>query len=217
MPPTLRVARELLHSAAENAATLPRGLQFPLIVRPLDSHAGHDLHKIESPAVLAATLPALPGDEFFVSNFIDYSGADGLFRKYRVILVDGVPHACHMGVSRHWMIHYLNAGMAESERKRAEEARWMANFEEDFAHRHRKALAGIAHAIGLNYLGIDCAETATGELLVFEVDPAMVVHSMDPIDLYPYKPATMYKIFTAFRAMLMHAAGMKEAATRSYA
>ncbi len=51
--------------------------------------------------------------EFFISRFIDYSGKDGLFRKFRVALIDGKPYACHMGVSSNWMIHYVNAGMYE--------------------------------------------------------------------------------------------------------
>ncbi|HEX4327269.1 MAG TPA: hypothetical protein VH105_10640, partial [Burkholderiales bacterium] len=59
---------------------------------------------------------------------------------------------------------------------------------------------------------IDCAETADGRLLVFEVDPAMVVHALDPVDLYPYKPAAMHKLFAAFRAMLLRAAGGREPA-----
>ncbi len=34
----------------------------------------------------------------------------------------------------------------------------------------------------------------------------MVVHAMDPVDLYPYKPPAMRKLFAAFRAMLLQAA-----------
>ena len=56
-----------------------------------------------------------------------------MFRKYRIALIEGRPFACHMGVSEHWMIHYLNAGMRESAPKRAEEACFMAEFDQDFA------------------------------------------------------------------------------------
>jgi hypothetical protein len=81
----------------------------------------------------------------------------------------------------------------------------MAGFDRDFALRHAEALAAIHATFGLDYLGIDCAETADGRLLIFEVDPAMVVHDMDPIDRYPYKPAAMRRIFAAFRALLISA------------
>lgn len=210
MPPTLRLSRSaLVQMTVSCAATgqLQPGLAFPLIVRPLDSHAGNDLYKVDSPAEMIEKLGTMPGGEFFVSPFVDYRSNDGQFRKYRIILIQGQPFACHMGISSHWMIHYLNAGMADSAEKRAEEALFMANFEAGFAKRHANALAAINDRIGLDYLGIDCAETSDGRLLIFEVDHAMVVHAMDSVDLYPYKQPAMQKIFSAFRAMLFKAAG----------
>ena len=139
--------------------------------------------------------------EFFVSRFIDYSGKDGLFRKYRVALIDGGAFACHMGVSSHWMVHYLNAGMYEDAQKRGEEAHFMETFD-DFSQRHRQALKAIYERTKLDYLCIDCAETLDGELLIFEVDHCMVVHAMDLEDLFPYKQVHMQKVKTAFRDYL---------------
>jgi hypothetical protein len=49
---------------------------------------------------------------------------------------------------------------------------------------------------------MDCAQTLDGKLLVFEVDTAMVVHALDSVELFPYKKATMQKLFGAFRQML---------------
>ena len=43
----------------------------------------------------------------------------------------------------------------------------------------------MAERFGLEYVGVDCAELPDGKLLVFEGDTAMVVHDMDPPDLYP--------------------------------
>jgi glutathione synthase/RimK-type ligase-like ATP-grasp enzyme len=204
MPPTLRIGRAELQRIAQGGSA--DGVEFPLIVRPLDSHAGHDLNKIDTPEELSEKLSSMPGEEFFISTFIDYRSKDGLFRKYRVILIDGQAFACHMGISSHWMIHYLNAGMAESPEKRAEEAYFMANFEREFAVRHEAALSEINRCIGLDYLGIDCAETQDGRLLIFEVDHAMVVHAMDSVDVFPYKLAPMQKLFAAFREMLIKVA-----------
>lgn len=210
MPPNLRLPRARLQAlaqadGAQAAATL--GLAFPLIVRPMDSHAGHHLYKVDSPAELARALEQMPGDEGFVAPFIDYRDADGQFRKYRVMLIGGRPYPAHGAISSHWMIHYVNAHMAESEAKRAEEARFMADFDTGFAQRHGAALRAMDQALGLDYWGMDCAETADGRLLVFEVDTAMVVHAMDPIDLYPYKQPAMQRLFAAFRDLLFQAAG----------
>lgn len=181
------------------------GLAYPIIIRPVDSHAGHGLEKVDDAAGLVAYLRGQAEDEFFVSRFIDYSGADGWFRKYRVVLIDGVPYAGHMGVSTHWMIHYLNAGMTESAAKRAEEEQFMRDFDLDFATQHAAALQTLHERFGLEYLVIDCAQTIEGDLLVFEVDPGAVVHAMDPEEMFPYKRPAMRKIFAAFRMMLQRA------------
>jgi glutathione synthase/RimK-type ligase-like ATP-grasp enzyme len=205
MPATVRVAREVLERIGRGELALSAVLEggaFPIIVRPVDSHAGRGLDKLEDAAAIAAYLQAMPESEFYVSRFVDYRGADGLFRKYRIVLIAGRPFVSHMAISQHWMIHYLNAGMSESAEKRAEEERFMASFDEDFARRHAKAFRAIDDAIGLDYLGIDCGETPDGALLIFEVDSNMIVHAIDPVDVFPYKQPQMRKVFAAFRAML---------------
>jgi hypothetical protein len=209
MPPTARIARGALNSVAMDGvrldALLP-GAEFPIIMRPLDSHAGHDLDKVGDVAALHAYLENVVADEFFISPFVDYRSADGLFRKYRIALIDGQPFASHLGISSHWMIHYLNADMAGSVEKRAEEAAFMASFDEGFARRHAVALRIIADRFGLEYVCLDCAETIDGRLLIFEVDHAMIVHALDPVDIFPYKQPQMRKLFAAFRAMLERSA-----------
>jgi glutathione synthase/RimK-type ligase-like ATP-grasp enzyme len=205
LPTTIRTDRGSLGALAAGdiaVGELLPGDEFPLIVRPLGSHAGTDLDKVEDAAALRGYLDRVGGDEFYLSRFVDYSGVDGLFRKYRVVLIAGVPYICHFAISRHWMIHYLNAGMAESADKRRQEAECMLHFDDEFAKRHRTALAEINARIGLDYVGIDCAETADGELLIFEIDNAMIVHGMDPVDKFAYKKPVMQKVFTAFRALL---------------
>jgi len=209
MPASARVGRLSLEAVAGGRLKVRDVLAdgaFPLIVRPVDSHAGHGLERVATAEDLAAYLAAHGEDAFFVSRFIDYSGTDGLFRKYRVVLVRGQAFAAHMGVSDHWMIHYLNAGMTESAEKRHEEAVFMRDFEAVFSPRHQVALKALGERFGLDYLVVDCAETPQGELLVFEVDPGAVVHRMDPPDLFPYKRGCMDKLYAAFHQVLDQAA-----------
>src|ERR1019366_9408668 len=108
---------------------------FPLLVRPIASHAGAGLAKLDEASALPAYLAEQAEDRFYVTPFVDYSGADGLYRKQRIVLIEGRPFICHMAVSEHWMVHYMNAGMTESAEKRAEEARFMADYATDFAAR----------------------------------------------------------------------------------
>lgn len=209
MPPSVRLSRDTLARAADRnmaaAETLP-GFDFPIIVRPIASHAGHGLLKIEEQSALSGYLSSQAEDEFYVSPFVDYRSGDGLFRKYRIVLIGGRPYACHMAISQHWMIHYLNAGMTESVAKRAEEARFMESFDADFARRHGPELRSIAARLDLDYFGIDCGETKDGRLLIFEADVGMIVHDMDPVGMFPYKQPQMQKVFRAFRDMLWQAA-----------
>jgi hypothetical protein len=206
-PANVRIGRAPLAALGSDATNMAEviGFDFPMIVRPVDSHAGHGLALVTEPSAIGAYLNDHAACEFFIAPFVDYRSADGFYRKYRVAIIDGRPYACHMAMSRHWMIHYLNAGMMESAEKRAEEARFMAEFDRDFAPRHGAALAGLADRIGLDYVTMDCAETRDGRLLVFEVGNGMIVHAMDPPALFPYKAPQMRKVFAAFEAMLRNA------------
>jgi hypothetical protein len=186
-------------------AELLLGLDFTdgdRLVRPAGTHAGQGLERISDAAGLTAYLNTTYAESFFVTNFVDYRSPDRKFRKYRVAFIEGRPFLCHMAISHHWMIHYLNADMSEDAGKRAEEAHAMAHFETEFAARHTAAFEALNTAIGLDYHAIDCAETADGRLLVFEADNAAIIHMMDPPDLFPYKPPQMHKVFTAFFNML---------------
>lgn len=203
--PALYVTRATLDSVASGRAALADAVadhHFPIILRPIGTHGGHGLQKLDSPADVAAYLAEMHEPEFFLSQFVDYSNDDGQFRKYRIVLIDGEPYACHMGISSHWMIHYVNAGMYEDAAKRAEEAVFLNTFAE-FAQRHRAALDAIYQRTGLDYLGIDCAETRDGKFLVFEIDPAMVIHAMDDEVLFPNKQFHMRKVTEALHSLLV--------------
>ena len=157
---------------------------------------------------MTAYLAGQDADSFYIAPFVDYSGADSQFRKQRIALIEGRPFVCHMAVSPRWMVHYLNADMLENAQNRAEEARFMAEFDQDFARRHASAFERLQERIGLDYFAIDCAETRDGRLLLFEADVAMIVHAMDPPELFAYKQPQMRKVFDAFQAMLRRRAAV---------
>jgi hypothetical protein len=208
-PVVARVGRPQLEAVARGEAgpeTLADGLDWPLIARPMGTHAGIGMEKLGAPQELAAYLDARPEAEFFVTAFVDYAGPDGLYRKLRIVFIQGAPFISHMAVSQRWMVHYLNADMAASEANRAEEAQMMAGFDEGFAARHAEAVKALCEAYPFDYFGIDCAEAPDGRLLVFEADVALIVHNMDPEEVYPYKKPAMRKLFAAFVAALERAA-----------
>jgi len=210
-PKAIAVSRQALEAHVQYGASIlgfdTQDEVYPCLIRPLASHAGTGLARLDSPADLDKYLYFSFGQRFFLTAFEDYSGTDGLFRKSRVAFIDRQPFLCHMAVSGNWMVHYLNAGMTESAEKRAEEASAMQAFDHGFARRHAAAFDALHERLGFDYYSIDCAETPDGRLLVFEADTAAIIHLMDPPDLFPYKQATMHRVFAAFEAMLRRRAG----------
>src|ERR1700724_70860 len=147
IPATLVVTREHLVEVTRSAdmlADIAADLAFPVIVRPRGSHAGNGLARIDDAAALLRYLDDHADDLFFISRFVDYASADGLFRKYRVVFVDGRAYACHMAIAERWDIWYLNAGMMESAAKRLEEEPFMRTFDIGFGRRHQTALGAMA-------------------------------------------------------------------------
>ncbi len=181
---------------------------FPCLIRPAGSHAGDGLTLVGDHQALEQAARGLGAKRYSRTRFVDYRSSDGLYRKYRVALVAGRPLLCHMALSDHWMVHYLNAGMADHPERRAEEARTMEDFAAGFGLRHGRAFRAIAERLGLDWVVVDCAEAPDGRLLFFEADVAAIVHDMDPPDLYPYKRLAMARVFDAFREMLLNANSM---------
>jgi hypothetical protein len=205
VPATVRMERaefEKLGCRLTPGALFPEDTTFPLIARPIGSHAGRGLAKLDTSTAVDSYLAEQRDAEFFLSPYVDYRSSDGLFRKYRIVWIDCQPYPCHMAVADYWGVWYYNAGMAASPARRAEEALFMSTFDEGFARRHAAVLAAMAGRFGLEYVGIDCAELADGRLVVFEGDISMVVHDMDPPDLFPYKNQPLQKLFAAFYGML---------------
>jgi hypothetical protein len=205
LPPTVRIDRATFERLGRGLLPIGQFLgdaTFPLIARTIGSHAGRGLVKLDAARAMGAYLADHEGAEFLISVYVDYRSPDGLFRKYRIIWIDGRAYPCHMAIADEWNVWYYNAHMAASAAKRAEEAHFMSTFDDGFARRHAAALGAMAERFGLEYVGVDCAELPDGKLLVFEGDTAMVVHDMDPPDLYPYRGTETEKVFAAFYDML---------------
>lgn len=223
LPEAVVPAQHLLTRAALHRPALPAGLAFPLLIRPRGAHAGQGLARVaDGPELTAYLADGGLGDLFYVAPFVDFRSADGQWRKYRVIFVDGRPFPFHLAVHDDWAIWYYNAGMDRDAGKRAEEARFLEDITAAFPPRAMTALAALAERVGLDYFGLDCALMPDGRLLVFEVETGMIVHDTDPADLYPYKKRCVPRIFRAVEAMLdariaQARAGLSPVPTRSAA
>ncbi len=195
VPRTLRVPAQALIGAEPPIA-------YPLVVRPVGSHAGHGLERVANRAELDAYLRGTVSEDYYLMPFVDFSKPDGFYRKYRIIVVDGVPYAYHLAISPRWMIHYYNAPMSAHEWMRAEEEHFLTHFEDVFGAELQRALREIARVLRLEYFGIDCSIDRDGNLLLFEADPAMIVHAGDDPAMFGYKIPAAKRIFNAFEKLI---------------
>jgi hypothetical protein len=202
-PDIRRMSRRRLLAATR--ATSPRpwgGPAFPVVVRSVASDPGQRPEKVDEIAGLKAWLPQVPDGDVEVAAFYDYSGRDGLFRRFRVAVIDGKPHLNHVAVSPHWRARDSRRSMEWVPGHRAEEARLRATFNETFAVRHRIAFDVLVEAVQLDCFDVDCAETIEGQLLVLEVGVAMRTHPADPPRPHPHAAPAASKLSAAFVAAL---------------
>ncbi len=176
---------------------------FPVLIRPVSSHAGNQLKCVADRAALDAYVRIAGADTaYYVTRFVDYASLDGLYRKYRIVFVDGVAYPVHLAIHTDWAVWYYNAKMEDHPDRRAEEARFMLDMTGYFPRSVSAALSGIGEAVGLDYFGLDFGVLNDGTLVVFEIETGMIVHDRDPADIYPYKSACITRIRKAFEAMI---------------
>jgi tetratricopeptide (TPR) repeat protein len=180
----------------------PDALSFPVLARPIGSHGGQGVVRIAAPEELALLEPA----PRYVTPYHDYRSADGLFRKYRVIFIDRVPHPYHLAISQDWLVHYFSADMAADEAKRAEEALFLEQPERCLGAPAWGVLKSIGQRLDLDYGGVDFALLADGSVLLFEANATMLAHLADDPVLFAYKHRALPALFEAFHRMVDRAA-----------
>jgi len=192
MPPIDCIPRETLADAAS----------FPLVVRPPGSQAGERFERIGDRAELAAYLDANADEAFYVSPFVDYANADGFYRKYRIVVVDGEPYGYHLAISPTWKVHYYATPMQHETWMREEEEAFLRDGNGGRTDALMVGLRTLAARLELDYFAADCTIGPDGRPLLFEADTAMLVHALDPTKTFAYKDGYIRRIFSAVEAML---------------
>ena len=201
-PRMASVPRELLAGAGGPAALAAQDFDFPLLLRAPGFHTGRHFVRVARPDDLADAAQALPGEAFSVIAHLDARGADGKFRKYRVMVIDRRLYPLHLAVSRDWKVHYFTADMAGSAEHRAEDAAFLADMTAALGARGLAALQAIAETLGLDYAGIDFALSPAGDILFFEANATMAVYPPTSDAKWAYRRPAVEQVIDAARAML---------------
>ena len=181
-------------SGADDLADFP----LPFLLRPAGTHAGEGMVLVKQ----AADIPTRFSGDYYALPFIDYISADGQYRKYRVVVVGGVPYPFHMGLSVDWMVHYANARPKDKDQMNREEAAFLADITQVFAPPLLADLSKMAQLLDLDFFAVDCGIHQDGRLVLFEADAGAIIHTLDNPDLYPYKHQYVPRIYDALQKVI---------------
>ena len=200
------LSRELLTGpdAASHLAGL--GFAFPLLLRSPGFHAGRHFVQVENREALAAALPALPGKQLTVLQYLDARSPDGKIRKYRVMMIGGKLYPLHAAVSHDWKVHYFSADMVDSPEHRAEDQAFLENMPQVLGEKAMKALRTVQAELGLDYAGIDFSLGKDGEVILFEANATMTVVRPLQGEMWDYRRQPVRTILDAIRELFFRRA-----------
>jgi len=178
-------------------------LVWPMLLRAPGYHSGQHFVRVERAEELAQALAQLPGDELLAIEALPAQSPDGLFRKYRMMIVDGELYPMHAAISNDWKVHFFSAEMAQHPERRAEDEAFLGSPESVLGAQALRALDGIRTRLELDYGGIDFGIDERGCILVFEANATMTVPAPPSGALWDYRRPSVTRILEATRSMLM--------------
>ena len=147
--------------------------RFPVLLRPPGYHTGEFFELVRDRDELAQIAASLPGDALLAIELLDARGADGHYRKYRVLCIGGVLYPVHLARSTHWKVHYFSADQVRTPDAIAEEEAFLTDMRTAIGDRAMRAIEAAAQGIGLDYFGIDFGLDRDGNALLFEANATM--------------------------------------------
>ena len=202
VPRMISLPRRRLAGPDAAEAVAGNGFSFPLLVRAPGFHTGRHFDRVETPDELAVAVADLPGDDVWLIEQLDARDGEGMFRKFRVMFVDGKLYPLHLAISANWKVHYFTADMAQSTANRGRDADFLGNMANVIGPRGIAALERINSTLGLDYGGIDFAVNGAGEILFFEANATMVVMPPAADDKWAYRRPALANVVAAVRTML---------------
>jgi glutathione synthase/RimK-type ligase-like ATP-grasp enzyme len=171
----LRGIDGLIVPRVENVAREALGQveHFPVLLRPPGYHTGEFFELVRDGDELATVAATLPGETLLAIELLDARGADGYYRKYRVLSIGGVLYPIHLARSTQWKVHYFSADQVRTPEAIAEEEAFLTDMRAAIGPRAMRAIEEAAARIDLDYFGIDFALDRDGNALFFEANATM--------------------------------------------
>jgi tetratricopeptide (TPR) repeat protein len=181
------------------------GLGWPLLVRSLGFHTGEHFVRVDDSGHVEDAIAGLPGDPLLAIEYLNTSGDNGVFRKYRVLTIDGRLYPLHLAASQDWKVHYFSAD--RSAQFRAQEQAFLENPASAIGADAAAALDRAAAALAFDYGGIDFALDRENRVVIFEANPTMAIvpPSTDPDQAH--RRSAVDRAVAATRAMIVRTGG----------
>ncbi len=171
----LQVPRTELIEARSSADLVARieaaGLRYPLLLRAPGMHVGATMAKVDAPDAVDAAVFDMPLQRrgTYVTEFVDYRDADGLYRKMRLVVVGRQVFLRHFVIANGWHVHVRDRLRKDD----PEETRMLDGFPVSLPMDATALALQVADALDLDFFGIDCCPRPDGRLLMFEANAAM--------------------------------------------
>ena len=202
-PQTKRFDRENLLPNELAKQIEDAGFSYPLIIRRTGTHTAVSTELVEDRQALEQYLESTPGECFYAIEFVENKSAAGHYTKMRFFAIDGELYPVVRHMDQVWNVHGGNRKtfMAGYD--------WMLKKEETFMNNPASVIGEEAYAllktlpdlIGLEFFGFDFTLLENGDVLIFELNPAMR-HSFTHAETFKYLEPHMQAVSDAFAAMV---------------
>ena len=144
--------------------------EYPVLVRPTSSQTGQGLVKIDHAGDWRKvhTIP-WGGRHLYMTQFVDFVGADSTYTKFRMALVGGESFFRSVFFRESWLVH----GASRTPHSVAREI----EFSEELARNEKLSaiLDEVSRRTPVDYGGIDLGLDRNGNFVLFEANAAMSI------------------------------------------
>ncbi|MEM6971214.1 MAG: hypothetical protein AAF577_00295 [Pseudomonadota bacterium] len=190
------------------ARRIARQIGLPVIIRTVSDHRGLNMTLCGTVEAVERALARLVGRRFYAIEYAETRVTTDLWRKFRVVFIDGQIIGQRLDFGRSWNVHdasWLKIAKGLPKLMK-DEMRYIGGIADYLGTSIMKTMQVIRDRVGLEYFGMDYSFDRQGRLVVFELNPAMRAipgdAQMQATEL-EYSAESRRAIREAFGAMLL--------------
>lgn len=154
------------------------GFEYPVIFRQAGDHGGISTIRVDDTSEQFYSF-SLDGRDYYLTQYVEYQ-EDGMYRKYRLMVVDGKVYLRHIKISEDWQVHHRS----QIEHPETLQKKYKKEFLNTIKPAIQSTISQIYDRLGLDYFGIDCFIDKEMSILVFEVNASMGVFVQPKGDVF---------------------------------